>query len=287
MLHSPLIERTPEEIKRQLARFRAEGKTIGFVPTMGALHEGHASLIRAAKQACDVVVVSIFVNPTQFGPNEDLAKYPRTFDRDYDLIATNGGDVVFLPDVHDIYPQGYLTKVTVSGLADCLCGASRPGHFDGVATVVTMLLNIVRPDQSFFGEKDYQQVQVIRRIHTDLHLSGEIVPQPTVREADGLALSSRNRYLSVEHRKIAPVLYETLQWIGRNRMLHGVAYLVEMGRERILAAGFESIDYLEVRDGRSLELCDHFTDDARVFVAARIGGTRLIDNVAVVECLNS
>ncbi len=286
-MSSPLIERTPSEVKQVIAGFRAEGATVGFVPTMGALHAGHMALIDSARAQCDKVVVSIFVNPMQFGANEDLAKYPRSFDRDYDLIAEYGGDLVFLPDVHDMYPQGYATKVSVSGVTDCLCGASRVGHFDGVATVVTMLLNIIRPDYSYFGEKDYQQVQVIRHIHRDLHLSGEIVPVATVREGDGLALSSRNRYLSEEQRRVAPILYETLQWIGRNRMLHGVPYLVELGREKLLSAGFDSVDYLEVRDGNDLIFQDHFTDESRVFVAARLGGTRLIDNIAVRECLNS
>jgi pantoate--beta-alanine ligase len=286
-MQGALVQRHIPQIRSQVQQWRAQGLSVGFVPTMGALHRGHATLILRAKEQCARVVVSIFVNPTQFGPSEDFAKYPRTFDKDYDVVTACGADMVFLPEVQEIYPAGHATQVQVQGLTDCLCGAARPGHFDGVALVVSMLLNIVRPDMSFFGEKDYQQLQVIKRLHQDLHLDGSIVAVPTVREGDGLALSSRNQYLSGEERKIAPVLFETLQWIGRNRTLHGVPYLVELGRERILAAGFSDIDYLEVRDGEHLLLQDHFTEDSRVFVAARLGSTRLIDNLAVRECLNS
>jgi pantoate--beta-alanine ligase len=282
-MSSPLIERTPQEVKHAIEVFRASGARIGFVPTMGALHEGHMALIDTAKKHCDKVVVSIFVNPTQFGPNEDFSKYPRTFERDYDLIAQHGGDMVFLPDVHSIYPEGFASQVSVKGLTDCLCGMARVGHFDGVATIVSILLNIVRPDISFFGEKDYQQVQVIRRIHADLHLSGTIHTVPTVREPDGLALSSRNRYLSSEERAIAPILFQAMQFIKNNHDLHSLPYITQLAREMILNAGFTSIDYFEVRDGHTLALQDKVTHDSRIFVAARLGSTRLIDNIALFE----
>lgn len=280
---SPLIVRSRDEVKHTIQQLRAEGARIGFVPTMGALHAGHMALVDAAKAQCDKVIVSIFVNPTQFGPNEDFSKYPRTFEQDYDLIATHHGDVVFLPDAHDIYPNGHATKVTLISLTDCLCGAARVGHFDGVATVVSILLNIIRPNISFFGEKDYQQVQVIRRIHQDLCLSGLIHTVPTVREEDGLALSSRNRYLSVEERAIAPAIYHAMLFVKNNCDLHSLPYILQLAREYILNTGFSSIDYLEVRDSNTLALHDHIQPTSRLFVAARIGTTRLIDNMELLR----
>ena len=282
-MSSPLIERTPQEVKHAIAKLRTAGASIGFVPTMGALHTGHMALVDAAKAQCDAVVVSIFVNPTQFGPNEDYEKYPRTVDRDYDLVANHGASMVFIPDIHAIYPNGHATKVSVNGLTDCLCGAARPGHFDGVATVVSILLNIVRPDKSFFGEKDFQQVQVIRRIHADLQLSGEIVTVPTVREEDGLALSSRNRYLDIEQRTNAPALHQAMLFVKNNFDLHSLPYVLQLAREYILNAGFTSIDYFEVRHNETLALQDKVDAHSRVFAAARMGSTRLIDNMQLID----
>ena len=282
-MSSPLIERTPQEVKHAIAKLRTAGASIGFVPTMGALHTGHMALVDAAKAQCDAVVVSIFVNPTQFGPNEDYEKYPRTVDRDYDLVANHGASMVFIPDIYAIYPNGHATKVSVNGLTDCLCGAARPGHFDGVATVVSILLNIVRPDKSFFGEKDFQQVQVIRRIHADLQLSGEIVTVPTVREEDGLALSSRNRYLDIEQRTNAPALHQAMLFVKNNFDLHSLPYVLQLAREYILNAGFTSIDYFEVRHNETLALQDKVDAHSRVFAAARMGSTRLIDNMQLID----
>ncbi len=273
-----LIERTPQETRAQIAKWQADGQTIGFVPTMGALHAGHMSLINKAREHCDKVVASIFVNPTQFGAGEDFSVYPRVFDRDYDLLAQHGADLVFLPDIHDIYRENFATSVEVSGITDVLCGAVRPGHFKGVATVVTILLNIIQPQISFFGEKDYQQLQVIRRLHHDLYLFGEIMGVPTLREADGLAMSSRNAYLSPEERKKAAKIYAVLQRIKTNIAHSELEDLLTQGREDLQEIGF-SIDYLEVRHAQTLELLQNAIPGSRLLVAARLGGTRLIDNV--------
>lgn len=276
----PLTTKEIPNLRGVVAQWRAYGGQIGFVPTMGALHAGHLALVREAKRRCDHVVVSIFVNPAQFGPNEDFSRYPRTVEADLQLLAGHA-DLVWLPEVEDIYPSGSGAKVTIGAAANILCGAHRPGHFDGVATVVTILLNAVIPDVSFFGEKDYQQLHIIRRMVADLGLPGEIQGVPTIREPDGLALSSRNRYLSAEERAKASLLHEVLQSVARRSIdsTHLQTALSE-GRHTLTEAGFV-IDYLEARDDRTLVQINAPYLHGRLFVAARLGNTRLIDNLAL------
>lgn len=260
---------------------RGEGKRLALVPTMGALHEGHLSLVRAARAASDVVAASIFVNPTQFGPNEDLAKYPRSFGRDCEMLEREGVEFVFAPSVEEMYPAGAVTWVTVEELSGKLDGRSRPGHFRGVTTVVAKLFHIVEPDKAFFGQKDAAQVAIIRRMVRDLDLPVEIVVCPIVREADGLAMSSRNAYLSLEDRKRALVLH---------RSLERVRHLVDEGERdalRLIAAGHEEfvreiavrLDYFEVVDSDTLDRVADVSRGALVAVAAYVGATRLIDNI--------
>ena len=259
------------------------GKRLGLVPTMGALHEGHLSLVRAAREACDLVAASIFVNPTQFGPNEDLAKYPRSFERDCEMLGREGVELVFAPSVEEMYPAGAVTWVTVEGLSERLDGRSRPGHFRGVTTVVAKLFHVVEPDAAFFGQKDAAQVAIIRRMVRDLNLAVEIVVCPIVREADGLAMSSRNAYLDAEQRKSALVL---------NRSLQRVQALVAAGEkdvDKLRAAGREEVarersvrlDYFEVVKPETLDPVDDISRGALVAVAAYVGTTRLIDNVVL------
>lgn len=260
---------------------RSEGKRLGLVPTMGALHEGHLSLIKAARAKSDVVGVSIFVNPTQFGPNEDFAKYPRNLDRDQGLLEREGIDFVFVPSVEEMYPPGAVTWVLVERLSERLCGKSRPGHFRGVATVVAKLFNIVEPELAFFGQKDAAQVAVIRRMVRDLNTPVAIEVCPIVREADGLAMSSRNAYLSETERKSALAL---------NRALQECATRYEAGEKdssRLIVAGKQVVesdpgvrlDYLEIVDPDSLEPLSLIDQQALVAVAAFVGKTRLIDNI--------
>jgi pantoate--beta-alanine ligase len=258
---------------------------VALVPTMGALHEGHLTLVREARARTPAVVVSIFVNPTQFGPSEDLAAYPRQLAEDARLLAAEGVDLLWAPRVEEVYPEGFATSISVAGLGEGLCGASRPGHFDGVATVVAKLFNQVRPDLALFGEKDWQQLAVIRRMARDLDLirppAERIVGVPTVREADGLAMSSRNRYLSAEDRARAAALprfmRETLAAIADGG---DVTAALTALRAALLKSGFASVDYVELADARSLRPLTALSDaPARLFVAARIGGTRLIDNM--------
>ena len=261
------------------------GAKLALVPTMGALHEGHLTLVRRAKDLADLVAVSIFVNPKQFGPNEDLDAYPRQMERDSRLLEAEGVDLLWAPDVAAMYPGGYATNISVSGVSAGLCGADRPGHFNGVATVVCKLFNQVRPDVALFGEKDWQQLAVIRRMARDLDLMqphvDAIIGVPIVREADGLAMSSRNAYLSPDQRRAAGRLNAAMrQAIARLGSDNAAAVLAEL-KAAILAAGFDSIDYAELRDTDSIEPLDAPNGNARLFVAARIGGTRLIDNMAV------
>ncbi len=259
---------------------RAKTGRFGFVPTMGALHEGHLSLVRAAKKQSEVVAASIFVNPTQFGPNEDFAKYPRTFERDCELLKNEGVDFLFAPSAEEMYPKGAVTWVTVEGLSDKLCGRSRPGHFRGVTTVVSKLFHIVEPDIAFFGQKDAVQLVLIRRMVRDLNMPVEIVGCPIVREADGLAMSSRNAYLSPEERKSATVLNRTLKEI-RKHFDQG-----ERSTSKLLSAGIKifqqepgaRLDYLEIIDPESLHAARTISKEALVAIAAYIGTTRLIDN---------
>lgn len=256
-------------------------KRLGLVPTMGALHEGHLSLVRAAKARCDLVAVSIFVNPTQFGPNEDLANYPRTFERDCQLLANENADLVFVPSVEEIYPQGAVTWVTVEDLSAKLDGRSRPGHFRGVTTVVAKLFHIVEPHVAFFGQKDAAQLAIIRRMVRDLHIPVEIVSCPIVREPDGLAMSSRNAYLDPQQRKQATVLYRSLMRLkelaesGEKRS----AKLIAAGRDEFASEPNVRLDYVEIVNPDSLDPVGDVAKGALVAVAAYLGATRLIDNI--------
>jgi pantoate--beta-alanine ligase len=260
---------------------RQSQKRLGFVPTMGALHEGHLSLVRAAKAKCDVVAVSIFVNPLQFGPSEDLAKYPRTFERDRELLEKEAVDILFAPSPEEMYPAGAVTYVTVEGLSEKLCGKSRPGHFRGVTTVVAKLFHIVEPDLAFFGQKDAAQTTIIRRMVRDLNLPIEIVVCPIIREPDGLAMSSRNVYLRPEERKAAPVLNRSLTET-KNRFDQG-----ERNAHKLIAAGKRvmaqesrvRLDYFEIVDPDTLDPVLEVTRSALVAIAALVGNTRLIDNI--------
>lgn len=263
------------------------GKTLAIVPTMGALHEGHLTLVREARRRADHVAVSIFVNPRQFGPNEDLDAYPRRMAQDAALLEVEGVALLWAPTVDQVYPEGYATNVSVSGLDAVLCGAARPGHFDGVATVVCKLFNQVRPDIALFGEKDWQQLAIIRRMARDLDLTqphaDAIIGVPTVREADGLAMSSRNQYLSSEERSQAAGLSRAMRKaIAAIEGGAGVPGTLATLRAEILASGFASIDYADLRDAATLEDVAALNGrPARLLVAARIGKARLIDNMPV------
>lgn len=273
--------RSIPDLRAQVRAWRLQGLRIGFVPTMGALHDGHITLVQTAKLRCDKVVVSIFVNPTQFGPNEDFDAYPRNEAADLDRLIKAHADLVYLPTVDIMYPPGTSTIVNVTGLTEGLCGAARPGHFQGVTTVVTKLLLQVLPDAAFFGEKDYQQLKTITRMARDLDIPTEIVGVPTVREADGLALSSRNVYLSPEQRTQALAIQRTLQTVAK-RLADGsdAAAHLAWGRNEILRGGFDSVDYLELCDAEDLTPLRHIGPrPARLIVAARIGKTRLLDNI--------
>jgi pantoate--beta-alanine ligase len=260
---------------------RAGGKRLGFVPTMGALHEGHLSLVRTAKGSCDVVTASIFLNPTQFGPNEDLAKYPRSFDRDRQMFESEGVGFLFAPSVEEMYPAGAVTWVTVEGLSERLDGRSRPGHFRGVTTVVAKLFHIVEPDAAFFGQKDAAQVAIIRRMVRDLNFPVDIVACPIVREADGLAMSSRNAYLDERERRQALVLQRALQRVKKmwDAGEHSAEKLAEAGREEVLCEKAVRLDYLEIVDAESLNALESAGPGSLVAIAAFVGTTRLIDNV--------
>lgn len=263
---------------------REEAKTIGLVPTMGALHDGHLSLVREARRMCEVVIVSIFVNPTQFGPNEDYEKYPRDLTKDTTLLADYNVDYIFAPSVEEIYPKGFSTYVTVEGLSNQLEGAARPGHFRGVATVLTILFNIIRPDFAFFGQKDAQQTIVVKRLVRDLAFDTEIVVLPTVRETSGLALSSRNAYLNEEERRAAAVLYRALTraeqaYINGER---SARKLIEIVGAEVATEPRVRLDYVSVNDAETLEKLDKLEDQtALLSLAAYVGSTRLIDNVVL------
>jgi pantoate--beta-alanine ligase len=274
------IVRDPGEMQAIANDLRAAGKRIGFVPTMGYLHDGHASLIRAARQRSDAVVLSIFVNPTQFGPNEDLDKYPRDFERDERIAAREGADYVFYPEARTMYGEGYQTYVTVEEITRSHCGVSRPVHFRGVATVCTKLFNIVLPHEAFFGQKDYQQCAVMRRMVTDLNMNLDIVVQPTVRESDGLAMSSRNAYLNADERKQALCLYESLQ-LAKNMVESGEADTDKIRaamRVNIEKAPAARIDYVSIADTDTLEELSVIRNQAVALLAVFFGKTRLIDN---------
>jgi len=274
------VVRTIADLRALLRPLREAGKRIGFVPTMGFLHEGHGALIRQSAARCDATVVSIFVNPTQFGPSEDLASYPKDLERDQNLCLEAGTTVLFLPEASEIYPTGFQTHVEPGRLAEPLCGRFRPGHFRGVATVVAKLFNMVEPDLAFFGQKDFQQTVVIRRMARDLNLPVDVVVVPTIREADGLALSSRNTYLDEDARRRALRLSEGLL-AAKTAFEAGErdgAKLVEIARKPL--SGVDSVQYLELVDTQNLEPIQGQVDrSAALCVAAYVGSTRLIDNV--------
>jgi pantoate--beta-alanine ligase len=270
------------QLQSALRGFRLNGQSIAFVPTMGNLHEGHLDLVRKARQLCDVVVVSIFVNPLQFGPNEDLDAYPRTLAADKEKLFSEGVQVLYAPGVEEIYPEGMQaqTLVHVAELGETLCGSSRPGHFDGVTTVVSKLFNIVQPDVAIFGEKDFQQLSIIRKMVKDLCIPIVIVGLATTRDQDGLAKSSRNGYLSLDQRRIAPVLHQTLNSC-REAIACGFDNFLQLeshARMKLLQAGFDP-DYFAIRDARTLRPVTEDTEEIAILAAARLGSTRLIDNV--------
>ncbi len=277
------IARTVADLRKQIARWRKDDERIGLVPTMGALHQGHIALVRAARTECDRVVASIFVNPKQFAPTEDLRSYPRREAADLEMLQSAGVDLVFIPALDEMYPLDFTTLVQVSGLTESLCGAHRAGHFDGVTTVVTKLLIQALPDIAYFGEKDYQQLIVVRRLARDLDIPVRIAAVPTVREADGLALSSRNVYLSSEERRVAPNFARVLRNIAAALAQDPTAVDREIahGSAALQQAGF-AVEYLEVRGAHTLAVTSEATANSRVFAAVRLGKTRLIDNMPVV-----
>lgn len=277
------VVRTIPEARAAIAELRGHTRCLGLVPTMGALHQGHLSLVRAARAACDAVVATIFVNPKQFGPNEDFAKYPRTFDADCALLEAEGVDLVFAPEASEMYPEGSSTVVEVEGISDRLDGESRPGHFRGVTTVVAKLFSIVAPDKAFFGQKDAAQVANLRRLVRDLNFPLEIVVCPIVRDPDGLALSSRNRYLSSEDRRQALVLSRVLRRI-EGRIAAGVldsATLLETGLAVLAEEPEVRLDYLRIVDPDTLEDHTDVHQGALIAIAAWVGPARLIDNVLI------
>jgi pantoate--beta-alanine ligase len=279
------ICQTIEEMRSALREVRGKGKRLGFVPTMGALHDGHLSLVRAAKAQCDVAAVSIFVNPLQFGPNEDFAKYPRTFECDHELLEKAGVDFLFAPTPEEMYPAGGVTYVTVEDLSDKLCGRSRPSHFRGVTTAVAKLFHIVEPDRAFFGQKDAAQAAIIRRMVRDLNLPIVVVICPIVREADGLAMSSRNAYLSPHERKSALILHRALIHV-KNRFDQGerrASKLIDSGKQVLAQEPAVRLDYFEIVDPDTLQAMEKLTRTALAAVAAFVGTTRLIDN-ALLTC---
>jgi pantoate--beta-alanine ligase len=275
--------KTIDEMRAFRYAMRKSRKRLGLVPTMGALHEGHLSLVRAARDDSDIVVVSIFVNPTQFGPNEDFAKYPRNLESDSKMLDREHVEVIFAPSVNDMYPGSAVTWVTVEEMSERLCGRSRPGHFRGVTTVVSKLFHIIEPDVAFFGQKDAAQVAIIRRLVRDLNMPVEIEVGAIVREPDGLALSSRNAYLNPEERKSALILHRSLQ---RAQTLfeegeHNSAKLIAAGKQEFASDPKARLDYFEIVDPDSLESISLISKRALIAVAAFIGNTRLIDNVIV------
>ena len=274
------VIRSAEGLRRALAPHRDARKLIGLVPTMGALHDGHLSLVHRASRDCGIVVASLFVNPTQFGENEDFDAYPRDESRDLSLFDEYGVDFVYAPSVDEMYPDGFKITITVQGVTEGLCGAARPGHFDGVTTVVSKLFADCKPDAAYFGQKDYQQMKVIERMVSDLDLNIRIVGLPVVRERDGLALSSRNAYLSAAHRRVAPSMFGTMRAVAE-RLHSGIDLDAqsEWGQSALLDAGFDRVDYFEVRDAATMEKPREFGPGMRIFAAAWLGQTRLIDNI--------
>nr|WP_041112976.1 MULTISPECIES: pantoate--beta-alanine ligase [unclassified Hydrogenobaculum] len=267
-------------VRAFIKSIKQQFKTIGFVPTMGYLHEGHMSLVKASKNMCDITVVSIFVNPKQFGPKEDYSRYPRNLERDLKLLEEAKIDMVFIPDVDTIYPEGFSTTINIGPLADILEGTFRPGHFDGVCTVVTKLFNIIKPDKAFFGEKDYQQLKIIQKLVKDLNLDIEIVPIPTKREEDGLAMSSRNAYLNQEERRRASSIYRFLLK-AKEAFEKGIKDTDKIIEYAKAVLDVDVIDYIKIVDKETLEEKTTPSKYDRIFIAVRIGSTRLIDNVEI------
>lgn len=273
-------------LREHRREWRQQGKRVGFVPTMGNLHDGHLELVKKAVETCDVVIASIFVNPLQFGQNEDLATYPRTLAEDKKKLTAQGADLLFLPTIEEMYPRGLeqQTFVEVPGISSIICGASRPGHFRGVATVVCKLFNMVQPDCAFFGQKDYQQLQVIRLMARDLSMDIDIQGVPTQRATDGLALSSRNGYLNDEQRKLAPMLYKTMQNVAES-LRQGDTNLMQLSKsavDKLSQYGFKP-DYIEIRNGETLQAATSDDNHLVILAAAYLGTTRLIDNLEVVR----
>jgi len=275
------IIRQLDELRAKLRDWKARGEIVGVVPTMGALHEGHLNLVRAAKASCDRVIVTLFVNPRQFNSPEDFAKYPRTELSDAKLLGPFDIDVLFVPDGEEVYPANHATAISVSGISEPLEGAHRPGHFDGVATVVTILFNMTQADRAFFGEKDWQQLQVVRRLVADLRLPVEIVPCPTVRAEDGLALSSRNQRLSPDGRKRATAIPDALETAAR-ALAQGrpLEHVLDQARSELASRGIGPVEYLELCDAETLGT-PRTGHAMRLLIAAWLDGVRLIDNIAV------
>jgi pantoate--beta-alanine ligase len=277
---------TLKELRAMVRGWRQQGKTIALVPTMGNLHKGHLALVRKAAEAADIVVTSIFVNPMQFGASEDLDSYPRTLMKDQSMLVEAGNTLLFTPSATDIYPTGlaHQTKVVVSDISEGHCGASRPGHFDGVATVVTMLLNMVQPDVALFGEKDLQQLTIVRKLVRDLMLPVEIIGIPIVRDGDGLAKSSRNGYLSIEDRALAPALYKILQTIAKGLQSGNTHFagLSEHAKTDLLKAGLRP-DYVNIVNSQTLKPATTDDRELAILAAVFLGTTRLIDNISLVR----
>lgn len=278
------IIKTIKDMQTRSRKFRAEGKTIGFVPTMGALHTGHLSLVESACRENDITIVSIFINPTQFGPNEDFNRYPKDHKGDMEKLSTLNVEAVFLPDVAEMYPKGFSTFIFAGGIGGLLCGASRPDHFNGVATVVTKLFNTVMPDRAYFGQKDFQQTVVIKKMVRDLGFDIDIIVCPIVRESDGLAMSSRNAYLNPEQRRAAAILYRALK-LGREFILsNGISDTNTIKKEMeslIRTESLAEIDYVEIVDVRYLSIVRNIELPVAICIAVKIGSTRLIDNMIV------
>lgn len=276
------IARAVADLRRIVADWRSAGESVAVVPTMGALHEGHLSLVDAARAACDRVIVTIFVNPRQFDRTEDLAGYPRAEERDRLTLERRGVDLLFAPGVEDVYPDGFATTISVAGLSRGMCGDFRPGHFDGVATIVAKLFLMTSADRAFFGEKDWQQLQIVRRLAADLDIPVLVVGCPTVRESDGLAMSSRNARLSPRDRAVAPALHRALAAAAQAlRAGAPVSSTLEEARACIVAGGYNRIDYLDLRSSESLVPLDRVDGPSRLLVAAWLGAVRLIDNEPV------
>lgn len=276
-----IILRDIAAIKDFISQVRKKNKTVGFVPTMGYLHEGHLTLMKKAKETCDIVVVSIFVNPMQFGQGEDYEEYPRDLTNDGTMAASAGVDAVFAPTVAEMYPQSFSSFVEVTGVTEGLCGASRPGHFRGVTTIVNKLFNIVQPDKAFFGQKDAQQVAAIKRMVADLNMNVQILTVPIAREVDGLAMSSRNVYLSAEERKAALILFRSLQAVKQQLQAgeRGAGYLRAFIQTTILTEPLADIDYISISDLETLKEVENIAGPILIALAVRFGKTRLIDNM--------